>query len=1049
VIVVRRFVLSVLLVLSSAVAGVGLAPNAQAATVGLSDPQTGRIANEDPANFTPHILNGTVYSIVQVGDLVVVGGTFTQVRTAASPTVITRNRVFAFNATTGAISNFNPAPNGTVYKVQQAADGHSIYVGGAFTSAAGKSMSGRLFKWDLTAGADGSGGALVTAFTGAPVTGNIRDLEVIGNHLFVAGKFTHINGVLSRGLGTENATTGVRDPYFTNALAGLHRPEVSGSVTDVLQISSNPQNTELVAVGNFTTVNDQPRSQIAKFDLGTTNATLSPWSTNQFTAGCSTKFDTYMTDVEYSPDGSYFIVSTTGAYGGGTGSNNGTVGCDGVFRFEAGSSTPATANTWSAYTGGDTTWNIEVTDNVIYAGGHQRWQNNPNAGDSAGAGAVSREGIAALNPVNGMPYSWNPTRTRGVGIQDMLATPAGLWVGSDTDRFGQAYEYHGKIAFVPLAGGKTLPAENNMTLPGDVYNVTSTGSTLNRRSFDGTTPGAVSTPGTTGTAPTWNTTTGAFMVNGVLYTTATNGTFSKRTFNGSAYGAATALTVSDAIVQQAEWHTNDVPNLTSLFYYNGRMYFTKSGQSTLYRRGFEVEDDVVGQQRFTSSNVTGINYSTMRGAFVANNLFYFADTSGRLWRAQWAGTAPVAGTAVQISGPGKDAQTWSSRSMFVFQGSGQQIDQPPVPVADVHCTDMSCTYDASDSTDPDGTIASVLWQFGDGATSTDAVTNHTYLTAGPVTVTLTVTDNDGTASSTTVSVNPQPPAGNQPPTAVIGSVTCTLLACDFTSTGSGDSDGNVAGYLWDFGDGTSTDANPHHDFTTPGAKHVTLTVTDNENATGTTSKDFSVSDTASPVSFIGVNETNANRTNHDVTVPAGTQPGDVMLLFFSANSTNPTFSSPAGWTAVASPLNGTLIVGRAYTKVATASDTPGTVVRITSSAIAKSDMTLASYRGATGVAASAGNLETVSRAAHTSPTVNAPAGSKWLVTYWADKTSATTAWAPPAGQTFRSNKFGSPSGAMSGLLVDSNADVSGSTGGLTATANSSTNRALSFSIVLQ
>jgi PKD repeat protein len=1046
VVAVRRFVLSVLLVVSSVIAGVSVAPSAGAADVGLSDPQTGRIATEDPANWTPHILNGTVYSIVQVGNQIVVGGTFTQVRTATSSTVITRNRVFAFDATTGAINNsFNPAPNGTVYKVQQTSNPNEVYVGGAFTSAAGRSMPGRIFRMNV------STGALNTGFTAPTISGNVRDLEVVGNHLFVAGKMTHFSGVAQKGLGTLNATTGARDTYFTNQLDGLHRPELAGSVTDVLQISSNPQNTELVAVGNFTTVNGQSRSQIAKFDLGASSATLSTWTTNQFTAGCSTKFDTYMTDVEYSPDGSYFVVATTGAYGGTSGSNNGTVGCDGVFRFEAGTSTSPTPNTWSAYTGGDTTWSIEVTDNVIYVGGHQRWQNNPNAGDAAGAGAVSREGIAALNPLNGMPYSWNPTRTRGVGIQDMLATPQGVWVGSDTERFGPTYEYHGRIAFVPLAGGKTLPAENNMTLPADVYNVATSGSTLNRRSFDGTTPGAVSSPSTTGTAPTWSSTTGAFMVNGVLYTTSTNGTFTRRTFNGSAYGPATTIAVSDAIVQQTEWHTNDVPNMTSLFYYNGRMFFTKSGQSTLYRRGFEIESDVVGQQRFSSSNVTGINYSTMRGAFVANNLFYFADTTGRLWRAQWAGTAPVAGTAVQISGPGKDSQTWNSRSMFVFQSSGQQTNQPPVPVIkSATCTDMTCDFDSTGSSDPDGNIASVLWQFGDGATSTDPIASHTYLTAGTRTVTLTVTDNDATASSTTTTVNPQPPAGNTPPHATIN-VTCSMLHCDFTSTGSGDSDGTITGYLWDFGNGdTSTEANPGYDFPPPGGpQHVTLTVTDNDNDTGTATKDFTVSDTASPVTFVGVNETNANRTNHDVTVPAGTQPGDLMVLFFAANSTNPTFSTPSGWTAAAPAQTGTLIVGRAYTRVATASDTPGSTIRITSSAYAKSDMALAVYRGATGVAAGAGNLETTTTAAHTSPTVNAPAGSKWLVTYWSDKTSATTAWTPPASQTFRSNKFGSPSGAMSGLLVDSNADVSGSVGGLTATANSSTNRALSFSIVLQ
>ena len=60
-----------------------------------------------------------------------------------------------------------------------------------------------------------------------------------------------------------------------------------------------------------------------------------------------------------------------------------------------------------------------------------------------------------------------------LGVQMMLATPAGLWVGSDTSGIGG--EYHGKIAFMPLAGGASVPAPYVATLPNDLYTVPQSG----------------------------------------------------------------------------------------------------------------------------------------------------------------------------------------------------------------------------------------------------------------------------------------------------------------------------------------------------------------------------------------------------------------------------------------------------------------------------------------------------------------------------------------------------------------------------------------------
>ncbi|MFD5277952.1 PKD domain-containing protein [Pseudarthrobacter sp. NPDC058362] len=65
------------------------------------------------------------------------------------------------------------------------------------------------------------------------------------------------------------------------------------------------------------------------------------------------------------------------------------------------------------------------------------------------------------------------------------------------------------------------------------------------------------------------------------------------------------------------------------------------------------------------------------------------------------------------------------------------------------CDGLSCSFDGSASTDPDGSIASYAWNFGDGTTGSTTTASHTYASAGTYAVTLTVTDNDGATDSTT------------------------------------------------------------------------------------------------------------------------------------------------------------------------------------------------------------------------------------------------------------------------------------------------------------
>ncbi len=75
----------------------------------------------------------------------------------------------------------------------------------------------------------------------------------------------------------------------------------------------------------------------------------------------------------------------------------------------------------------------------------------------------------------------------------------------------------------------------------------------------------------------------------------------------------------------------------------------------------------------------------------------------------------------------------------------------------------------------------------------------------------------------------------------------TGVAVSFSSAGSTDSDGSIASYDWDFGDGnTSSAANPSHTYTAAGTFNVTLTVKDNDGATDNDATTMTITDDQPP-----------------------------------------------------------------------------------------------------------------------------------------------------------------------------------------------------------
>ena len=203
-----------------------------------------------------------------------------------------------------------------------------------------------------------------------------------------------------------------------------------------------------------------------------------------------------------------------------------------------------------------------------------------------------------------------------------------------------------------------------------------------KRSYNGaTTVGATSTLAGSGIA--WSQAHGAFMLNGTVYYGWSDGKLYTRSFDGTTFGAATVVDpYNDAYWSDVPTGSGDtyrgtvsafygqITKVTGMFFSNGRIYYTLTGDPTLRSRTFNVDSGIVGTAEVAVNSTLG--WANAGGMFLAGGQLYF-DTrnDGKLHKVPFANGSPTATSSTVVSGPGVDGNDWRSNAMFLQVSDAQ------------------------------------------------------------------------------------------------------------------------------------------------------------------------------------------------------------------------------------------------------------------------------------------------------------------------------------------------------------------------------------------
>jgi subtilisin family serine protease len=213
--------------------------------------------------------------------------------------------------------------------------------------------------------------------------------------------------------------------------------------------------------------------------------------------------------------------------------------------------------------------------------------------------------------------------------------------------------------------------------------------------------------------------------------------------------------------------------------------------------GVPVDFFAPGVSIFTTRN--GSTYGSVSGTSFASPIG--AGLAALLFGVN-AGFTPaevediVMATCVDLGTPGDDAVYGAGRinaAAAVALAAHLASNGAPVAVATAAPTTVNIgagvTFDGTASYDPDGTVGSHAWTFGDGAAANGATASHAYAAAGTFTATLTVSDNLGATATDTVAITVVDPNVIATPTGLSASTASRTVTLRWT-----DNAANETGY---------------------------------------------------------------------------------------------------------------------------------------------------------------------------------------------------------------------------------------------------------------